>query len=192
VHPKHRAGRDRRRFSYGNLAAPQPCHALGIWYHFTLIKVRTAGKRSRTARPPNLNQHVADVHVASFCSSVQWGTLILVLHFEVGIDSINCEQTVLLITSDMAMMHVHTLLTASNAHMGGIFKINSQPCCPSSFWASFTFSYAPGFGLPQAHEDADKGKPSFRKKLGVWEQGHEITDLNFFSGFFFLRQGLTM
>lgn len=42
---------------------------------------------------PNLNQHVADVHVASLCSSMQWGTFILMLHFEIGINSINCKQT---------------------------------------------------------------------------------------------------
>lgn len=43
--------------------------------------------------PPNLNQHVADVHVSSLRRSVQWGALILVLHFEVGVNSVHCEQT---------------------------------------------------------------------------------------------------
>lgn len=46
-----------------------------------------------TVSPSDLDQHVADVHVASLRRGVQWGSLVLVLHFEVGVDPINCGQT---------------------------------------------------------------------------------------------------
>lgn len=46
-----------------------------------------------TVWPSDLDQHVADVHVASLRCSVQWGSLVLVLHFEVGVDPVNCGQT---------------------------------------------------------------------------------------------------
>lgn len=41
----------------------------------------------------DLDQHVADVHVAGLRRGVQRGALVLVLHLEVGVDSVNCGRT---------------------------------------------------------------------------------------------------
>lgn len=41
----------------------------------------------------HLDQHVADVHVAGLRRRMQRGPLALVLHLEVGVNSVNCEKT---------------------------------------------------------------------------------------------------
>lgn len=53
-------------------------------------KLSGAEGRGRGGPLSDLDQHVADVHVAGLCRGMQWGALVLVLHLEVGVDSVNC------------------------------------------------------------------------------------------------------
>lgn len=56
---------------------------------------RDSGSEGKGGGAPlsDLDQHVADVHVAGLRRGVQRGALVLVLHLEVGVDSVNCGRT---------------------------------------------------------------------------------------------------
>ena len=61
--------------------------------HAALGTSSQAGPSLLPQTAPNLDQHVADVHVASLRRGVQGRALVLMLHFEVGVDPVNCKQT---------------------------------------------------------------------------------------------------
>lgn len=67
-------------------AAPEP-RLLGRRRHGQGRAPGAAGSEEAT---PDLDQHVADVHVAGLRRGVQGGALVLVFHLEVGVDAVNC------------------------------------------------------------------------------------------------------